>query len=160
MKKYTAGGGKLVTTGSAPENLGNDAANVERVQESVGELYDLALTENFAETRPERQDAFLNRLDSGSEITIDASPMMATSISTVEGKPHIFFANFAGLKPHEVAIPSAQKGVTVRVAHPVKKGWFLPFMGNPVEVQGKSTDKGTIFTLPEINRGAVFWFEQ
>ena len=159
MEKYAAGGGKLIVTGGVPERLAK-VAQVQQIQESVGESYARALEQSFSETRPEREQEFLNRLESGSEVTVEASPQVATSIATVEGKPHVFLANFAGLKPHEVAIPEAQKGVTIRIARHVKHAWVLPFMGEVVEVQGKSTKDSTTFILPDILRGAVFWYER
>jgi hypothetical protein len=39
----------------------------------------------------------LKSLKNASEVEVAASPMVATSIALLEGKPYVFFANFAGL---------------------------------------------------------------
>ena len=60
--------------------------------------------------------------------------MMATSISQVDGNPHVYFANFAGLKGGVNPVQTPQTGVRIAVPATVKgKAFFLPFMG---DVQG------------------------
>jgi len=89
-----------------------------------------------------------------------ASPLMATSIAQVEGKPHVFFANFAGLKGGVNPVQTPQTGVRVSVTGASKpRGFFLPFMGEVSSVDGVAGSDGVTFTLPPIEKGAVFWWE-
>ena len=158
MKGYVRGGGKLIVTGTAPEGLTNDELKVDRMGESVGDSYDRELTKSFAEARPEHQQEFLDKLVGGNTVVIDAPPEVATSIATVEGKTQVFLANFAGLKPHEVAIPTPQRNVTIHVSRTLREAWFLPFLGEAVEVHGQPAGDGTSYRLPEFTRGGVFYY--
>jgi hypothetical protein len=77
----------------------------------------------------------------------------------VDGEPHIFFANFAGLRGGVNPLQTPQKAVQVQVtgsgnAH----GFFLPFMGQVSSVKAVTQDGGATFTLPTIDKGAVFWW--
>ena len=87
--------------------------------------------------------------------------MVATSIALVEGKPHVFFANFAGLRGGVNPVQTPQTGVRVRMAKAGKgKAFFLPFLGDVQEVTGvRESDGSTSYTLPTITKGAVFWYE-
>jgi hypothetical protein len=91
---------------------------------------------------------------------IQASPFVATQIARVNGKLHIFFANFKGLKSKEVAKQTPESDVEVVL--PAERpfvGHCLSFFGETREVTGEwSEGKGT-FHLPPIFRGAVIWFE-
>jgi len=103
----------------------------------------------------------LKSLENTSEVEVTASPMVATSIAAVEGKPHIFFANFAGLVSRVNPVQTPQTGVRVRIAKAGKgKAFFLPFLGDVQEVSGvHESDGRTSYTLPTITKGAVFWYE-
>jgi hypothetical protein len=41
----------------------------------------------------------------------------------------------------------------------VAKAYFLPFVGEMEELAGKPSGDKLVFTLPDINKGAVVWFE-
>jgi hypothetical protein len=103
----------------------------------------------------------LKRLKNTSEIEVTASPMVATSIAAVEGKPHIFFANFAGLRGGVNPVQAPQTGVRVRMAKAGKgKAFFLSFLGDVQEVSGvHESDGRTSYALPTITKGAIFWYE-
>jgi hypothetical protein len=85
---------------------------------------------------------------------------VATSISSVEGKPHVFFANFTGLVGGKNPIPSPQSGVEISVeGNAAKSGFFLPFLGEVTPVGGTVRGGRVVFRLPVIEKGAVFWWE-
>ncbi|HEY3927068.1 MAG TPA: family 10 glycosylhydrolase [Candidatus Koribacter sp.] len=156
LKAYVKSGRELVVTGTQPEFLA-DATNVVRFRESVGEQYYRALETSFADTKVEGEKDFLNSLGAPTDLTIEAASTVATSISRVGGATHIFMANFTGLVPHELATPTKQN-VTIRVHGRMEKAEFLPFLGDTLEIRGKRQGEDTVFTLPEIERGAVFWY--
>ena len=94
------------------------------------------------------------------DVRVDASSSVATDIAQVDGKLHIFFANFDGLVGGKNAVQTPQRGV--RVSVPMdggRKGWFLPFLGEPVALTGQPQNGRLVFTLPEIQKGAVFWMD-
>ena len=85
---------------------------------------------------------------------------MATQIARVDGKVHIFFANFKGLVAGQNAVQTAEKGIRVsRAAASAGKAWFLPFLGEAQEVEGQRHDADLVFVLPDVQKGAVVWFE-
>jgi hypothetical protein len=159
LKSYVAGGKKLVITGEDVTQLA-PAANVIRVEPCPGKEYVAALEKDFEHTTPDSQVAFLKDLKSDGGIQIAASPQVATSISLVDGKPHVFMANFAGLRGGVNPVQTVQTGVRVTVASGAKSSaYFLPFMGEVQKVEGVRVEGGTSYTLPPISKGAVFWYE-
>jgi hypothetical protein len=117
---------------------------------------------DFERADPDSQAEFLKSLKNMSEVEVTASPMVATSIATVEGNPHIFFANFAGLVGKVNPVQTPQTGVRVRIAKAGRgKAFFLPFLGDVQEISGAHESDGrTSYTLPTITKGAVFWYER
>jgi hypothetical protein len=94
------------------------------------------------------------------KIHVLASPSVATSIASVDGKPHIYFANFAGLRGGENPVQTPQSGVQVRLQGTNNgHGFFLPFLGQVSPVDGVVDHGEVTFTLPPIEKGAVFWWE-
>lgn len=159
LRRYVAAGKKLVITGADVTQLDN-APDIQRFADCPGKAYAGRLATDFEHTTPDSAGVFLNSLKSESNISVAVSPQVATSISLVAGKPHIFFANFAGLRGGVNPVQTPQTGVQVTIAGASKgKAFFLPFLG---EVQALTPVQGnghTTFTLPEISKGAVFWYE-
>jgi hypothetical protein len=159
LRQYAGSGRTLVITGENDAQLG-DAQNVVRIGERVGAEYFAALQKNFGAATPDQAKEFLGKLKDESHVRVFASPLMATSIAQVEGKPHVFFANFAGLKGGVNPMQTPQTGVRVAVTGVSKpRGFFLPFMGEVSSVDGVAGSDGVTFTLPPIEKGAVFWWE-
>jgi hypothetical protein len=99
-------------------------------------------------------------LKSKAGIRITASPEIATSISLVDGAPHVFLANFAGLKGGVNPVQTLQTGIQVVVSPDIhRQGFFLPFMGEVQKVEGVRSGGDIVYTLPPVSKGAVFWYE-
>ena len=119
-----------------------------------------ALEADFEHTTPDSQAAFLKNLESGSGIRIEASPQVATSVAMVQGKPHIFLANFAGLQGGVNPVQTVQTGIRITVSPENSgPGFFLPFMGEVKEVKGMRDGGVVSYTLPPVSKGAVFWYQ-
>ena len=160
FQTYLKNSKTLIVTGEDATGLGADP-HVIRFTDCPGKEYLAALRKDFEAATPEMEKAFLRHLGSGNSITVVASPMVATSISEVEGKPHVFLANFAGLRGRVNPIQTPQTGVRITVAAAtVGKGFFLPFLGEVQEVKGFADDGGLTYKLPAIEKGAVFWYER
>ena len=85
---------------------------------------------------------------------------MATQIARVDGKVHIFFASFKGLVPRQNAVQTPEKGIRVSLATAEdRRAWFLPFLGEAQEVEGQRHGANLVFVLPDVQKGAVVWFE-
>lgn len=93
-------------------------------------------------------------------VTVRASPFVATQIASVDGKPHVFFANFKGLRGNKNANQIPEQGVVVTLpANENEQVKFLPYLGIIQTISGEY-EKGVIkCTLPDIERGAIVWVE-
>ena len=159
LQQYVAGGGKLIVTGVDATQFPS-ASHVLRIQQCPGKQYMAALESDFEHTSPDSQAAFLQNLTRSTGIQIEASSQVATSVAVVDGSPHVFLANFAGLRGGVNPVQTVQTGVRISVS-PESKGraHFLPFMGQAHELEAVRHDGAISYTLPPISRGAVFWYE-
>jgi hypothetical protein len=84
--------------------------------------------------------------------------LVATNVGSVDGKPHAFFANFAGLVPHRNLVPSPESGARIIVPASRKCSLrFLPFLGTVQRIEGQGKGDRLVFELPTFDRGAVVW---
>jgi hypothetical protein len=119
-----------------------------------------ALEADFEHTAPDSQAAFLDDIESRPGIRIEASSQVATSVAQVEGKPHVFLANFAGLRGGVNPVQTVQTGIRITVASENKgPAFFLPFLGEVQELSGVRHGGFVSYTLPPVSKGAVFWFQ-
>jgi hypothetical protein len=159
LRTYIGANKVLVVTGDDATGLG-DIANVIRFSKCPGKDYSLALQKDFDDARPDQEHEFLESLKSEPAVRVIASSMLATSIARVNGSPHVFFANFAGLRGGVNPVQTPQTGVEVVVPGNAKgRGFFLPFLGEVQSVDGVAGADGVTYRLPTIQKGAVFWYE-
>jgi hypothetical protein len=105
------------------------------------------------------QQSFLDSLAPNRGIGVFASPSVATSISEVNGAPHVFLANFAGLVGGKNPIQTPQTDVKISLpAKPNSFGFFLPFLGDVQKLDGTQENGRMTFVLPPISKGGVFWY--
>ncbi len=159
LKNYVQTGKTLVITGRDATGIGT-ADNVARFGKCPGADYSAALKNNFESASPELEQTFLERLKGGNAVLVVASPRIATSISRVDGKTHVFFANFAGLRGRVNPIQTPQTGTQVVITGARKgHGFFLPFLGDVATIEGIANAGNLTYNLPPIQKGAVFWWE-
>lgn len=159
LRKYAGSGRTLVITGEDRTQLGQ-RSNIVRFPERPGAEYYAKLQKNFDTAMPSDEQRFLDGLKSSQKIRILAGTSVATSIANVDGKPHVFLANFTGLRGNANPVPTPQTGVEVRIEGASKgRGFFVPFLGQGSPVEGVTERGALIFRLPTIQKGAVFWLE-
>ena len=159
LRKYVEGGKRLVITGEDATQLGG-VAGVVRFGKCPGKDYYAALEKSVADTSPDLEREFLESLKAETPVRVAASQMVATSIARVDGKTHVFFANFAGLEGGVNPVQTPQTGVQVTVVGARSgRGFFLPFLGDVQAVTGVAEGGGVVYKLPAIEKGAVFWCE-
>jgi len=93
-------------------------------------------------------------------LKISASPFISAQPSMVNGKIHIFIANYKGLRKAEVAQQLPE--LDVEIIFPLagnNKIYFLPYLGKVQEVKGEFRDGMVWCRLPKIERGAIVWIE-
>ena len=157
LRKFVESGGKLVITGTDPTGFPQQT-NIARLANCPGKEYLQALEDNFAGTSPSTQGAFLGSLPVNSELAIEGSSGMATHIAKVDGKLHVYFANFKGLRGGENARQVPEEGVRITV-NSGGKAKFLPFLGEEQELKRERKGNTAFYRLPPIVRGGVFWIE-
>ena len=158
LKSVAASGARIVVTGQNGTGLAA-GANVEMFPDCPCRKYERSLDPNLEKADPERAREFLATLRHYAEIEITASPLVATSIAMVDGKPHIFFANFSGLRGGANAAPTLLKGIALRLRTRATVR-FLPFLRSVQEVPGIREGDEFIYRLPEMGRGGVAWIEK
>jgi hypothetical protein len=158
LKTLSSAGTRVVITGQNASQL-TASPNVTTLPDCPCRAYENSLDANLEKADPERAHDFLTALGRQGSFEITASPLVATSIATIDGKPHIFFANFSGLRGGTNPIPSPQKDITLRLQTQAKVR-FLPFLGEVQELRGTREGEVFIYRLPELQRGGVAWVEK
>jgi hypothetical protein len=158
LKVLMTTGTRMLVTGQNQTGL-TGGANVELLPDCPCRRYEQSLDDNLDKADPAQAKNFLDALRHQGEIEITASPRVATSIATIDGKPHIFFANFDGLRGGKNAIPTPQTGITLRLRTRAVMH-YLPFLGNVQEVRGVPEGDSFIYRLPPLARGGVAWIEK
>jgi hypothetical protein len=159
LQAFVSKGGRLVVTGADSTGFAK-SDRITRFPVCPGKSHLAALEKDFAEGSADNPAEFLSSLGVSNELSVEASPFIATNIASVDGKPHVFLANFAGLVPHKVAVPSPQ--TNVRISVPAKRNCtlhFLPFLGESQVLNGRQMGDRLVFVLPPIERGAAVWLE-
>jgi hypothetical protein len=158
LKILAAAGTRIVVTGQNGSSPGS-GTKVTFFPDCPCRRYEKSLDANLEKSDPLQEKEFLDALQHQGEIEIAASPRVATSMANVDGKPHIFFANFDGLRAGKNAVPTPQSGITLRVRSRARMR-YLPFLGNEQEIRGLAEGNGFIYRLPELTRGGVAWIEK
>jgi len=159
LRKYVAGANTVVITGEDATNI-RDGQNIIRFSKDPGAEYYSKLQNDFDSAIPTDEKQFVDSLRLRQKIHIVAPSSIATSIASVDGKPHVFLANFAGLRGGVNSAQTPATGIQVTVDKSKKgNGFFLPFLGEVSLLHGV-VDHGAIkFSLPVFQKGAVFWWE-
>jgi len=155
---YAASGGKLVIAGENATGL-DQSTSVAILPNCPGKAHMAAIERDMNASDAASEHEFWSALAAKPEIEIEAPPLVATQIARVEGKPHIFFANFTGLVPSTNAKPTPVSKVKIHVVGHDSRLVFLPFLGEARNVKGQRGDRGTVFELPAIDKGGVAWIE-
>jgi hypothetical protein len=159
LRAQVSRGARLVVTGTDATGLAPSDA-LTRFPECPGRAYLANLEKDFGKADRSQVADFLAALAPDSHVRVEASASVATQIARVDGKVHIFFASFKGLAPGRNAVQAPEKGIRVSLATTeAHRVWFLPFLGEAQEVEGQRHDANLVFVLPDVEKGAVVWFE-
>jgi hypothetical protein len=157
LRAFVERGGRLIVTGYDGTQL-PPSSRVVRLAECPGKSYMRALNRDFIGASPARAQEFLSNLQTTSDLTVEASPSVATHIASVDGLPHIFFANFKGLVGGRNPVQSPETNARIVISG-LARVYFLPFLGDVEELKGTSREGKTTFSVPPINKGAVVWLK-
>ena len=99
-------------------------------------------------------------IDKTKDLVITSSPFVASNAASVNGQPHVFLDNFAGLIPHQNLKPSAETSTRITIpASRKSRLHFLPFLGDEQVIDGTLSGEHRVFSLPAFDRSAVAWLE-
>ena len=156
LRQFVTGGGRLVITGADATEFG-DTKGVTRFAECPGKSYFDQLQKDFAAGSMADSKEFLASVDSQAEINIEAPPTVISNIASVNGVPHVFFANFTGLVPHKIAIPTAQ--TSVKISFPVGKSRTLQSASLPggTAIRAGPDTSGIALFLPFLEWSVEPW---
>jgi len=136
LKNFLAGHGRLMISGLDSTAL-PASAQIMHFKESPAVAYLTRLEKGIAEGSKHVPAEFLAALQPNPEFLIEAGPLVAVNIGSVDGKPHAFFLNFAGLVPHRNLVPSPESNARIVVPASCKCGLdFLPFLGKVRRIEG------------------------
>ena len=100
----------------------------------------------------------LSALPGNPKLTVEASPFVVSYIASVDGEPHIFFANFSGIVPRRNVKPTPETTTRAIIATNANATLsFLPFLGMEQTLTGERSGDKLIFHLPPFGPGAVVW---
>src|SRR5437667_95916 len=113
---------------------------------------------SFEKLRQRLSSDILRLSNSEPVVQIDASPFLSAQIAEVNGKIHVFMANFRGLKRDEVAQQAPERNIRIVFPAPQNaKLYVLPFLGEIQELTGEWSSGKITFTIPEVTKGMVVW---
>lgn len=154
IKEFVGHGGRLVVLGEDVSGISPSTQKIVLSPDPAHAYYD-ALENNFAIGSANTPADLLNALGKNDHIQVDAPPTVAANFATVNGAPYIYLANFGGLVPGKIVVPTP---VTIHVKVPDGMGdslSFLPFLGETQIVHGVKSGAMIEFALPPLERGAV-----
>jgi hypothetical protein len=157
LRGYTEKGGRLVILGTNMTGLGTTPKVVE-FSSDPAKIYYARAQSSIAGASSSSPKELLDALRVSNELEIEAPATVAMNFARVDGTPHAYLANFGGLVPKKVPIPSPVSGI--RVTIPAGKGEalaFLPFLGEMQILGGTRQGEQMAFTLPAVERGAAIW---
>jgi hypothetical protein len=158
LKTFVDHGGRLVVSGQDVSGIPQSAQKTVLPNDPAGAYYN-ALQSGFEAASANPPKDLLSAVGSNEGIQVNAPPTVAANFATVNGAPHMYLANFGGLVPGKIVIPTPVNNIQVKV--PAAMGdslSYLPFLGESQIVHGVKRGELIEFTLPALERGAVVSF--
>jgi hypothetical protein len=158
LKAFVDHGRRLVVLGADATGLPQSAKKIV-LPNDPAKAYFNALESDFTAGSANPPKDFLDVLGTNNgDIQLDAPPTVAANFAMVNGAPYVYLANFGGLVPRKVVVPTP---VNIQVKVPAAMGdslSYLPFLGEGQIVHGVKRGNKVEFTLPPLERGAVVSF--
>jgi hypothetical protein len=114
----------------------------------------------FAPFRAAFERDALAALDFAASVQVTASPFVTAQIARVDGKLHVYLANFKGLRARQSArqIPERDVGISF----PARAGtrvFALPYLGQVQQLSVERKGERLQVVIPELDKGMVVWCE-
>jgi hypothetical protein len=174
LKTHVDSGKALVLTGETAKLLNATGARIFAEPQCPGRAYYKQLEMNFNALAGEREDRktaldevreqFVHRLATElnyrGAVEVAASPFVATQIARVDGRTHVFLANFRGLKSKENAVQYPEKDVKISFSDgSASKAFALDYLGDVRQICAEREGGRLTCVLPQLDKAAVVWTE-
>jgi hypothetical protein len=160
IKAFVDRGGRLVVLGEDATGLPPSGHKVVLANDPA-KVYFNALETDFAAGSANPPKELLSILGETKDgINVDAPTTVAANFAMVNGSAHVYLANFTGLVPGKVVVPTP---VNIRIKVAAGMGnslQFTPFLGEAQVVHGVKRGREIEFTLPAVQQGAIVSFEK
>ena len=159
IRHFAEQGGRVVLTGN-PDHKLDALSAATRFPSSPEVAYLKAAQQDFYAADPASEPDLLRAVTTDTGVHVDASQNVVAHEALIGGHTYVFLANFSGLQADVNETPTPQHNI--RIDAPAKLGrtlHVLPFLGSEAVIQGKPAEGGTQFVVPELDRGAVAWFQ-
>ncbi len=157
LRRYSENGGHLLILGRNATGLSTSPKIVHYVADPA-KVYYAAAQNNIADAAKAAPGELLNAVTIKNEIEIEAPATVAANFARVDGTPHAYVANFGGLVPSKVAVPSPVTGIRVKIPAGMGESLaYLPFLGEQQILHGTKQGDHVEFMLPTMERGAAIW---
>ena len=114
----------------------------------------------FQSLRREFDTSVIGALGFSAPVEVEASPFVTAQTAYVDGKVHIFLANFKGLQANKISKQIPEQNVAVSFpASAGKRVFLLPFLGTVRELPAQRNGGRIHAVIPEIDKGATVWVE-
>jgi len=93
-----------------------------------------------------------------SSVEIKGGSGCVSQITSVNGKPRVYIANFTGLRSKENAIPIPRRDVSITFKNLPNRGAvvnFIPFLEKSVQLKGVWNKNDLTVSLPSFLRGVI-----
>jgi hypothetical protein len=158
LRAHVARGVRLIVTGTDATGLSPSEA-LQRFPGAPERAYLAGLEKDFENPDRSLARGIVNAI-ADQTVRIDASPSVVADVARVHGTLHVFLANFDGLVAGQNAVQTPQTGIRITIPRAGSgKAWFLPFLGEAVELHGRRQDDELVFVLPGVHKGAVVWVD-
>ena len=157
LKAFVDHGGRAIVLGEDASGLPQSPQKVVFPSDPAQEYFQ-SLVSDFAAGSANPSQKLLTALGADNGIQLDAPPAVAANFAMSSGTLHVYLANFGGLVPGKVAVPTPVNGIHLRLPSAMGNSLtYLPFLGKPHFVDGVKRGDLLEFTLPPLERGAVVW---
>jgi hypothetical protein len=124
LEHYVSGGGELIVGGGSANGL-PESKQIVRFTQSPGVKYSAGLEKSVEDGSKQAPEEFLATLKRNSEFIVEEGPLVAANAGMVNGEPHAFLTNFAGIAPHRNVVPLRESAA--RVSVPASRKCMLEF---------------------------------
>jgi hypothetical protein len=157
LRRYSENGGRILILGRNATGLSTTVKIVQYVADPA-KVYYAGAQDSIADATENAPKELLNAMMVKNEMEIEAPATVATNFARVDNTPHAYLANFGGLVPSKVAVPSPVSGIRVKIAADMGESLaYLPFLGETQVLRGTKQGDQLEFTLPTLERGAAIW---